>query len=128
MSNRILTYYGDFKDTEVSTIACNMVARLTGNTDFNFTDSELDNLAAASADFNIKLTLARTGDIMAIRAKNESLHVLLAALSTISIQIHLQAKGDMAKLAGTGGVLAQKPVYQSMVYYNTARSTNTFLQ
>ncbi|KAI9453501.1 hypothetical protein F5148DRAFT_1289067 [Russula earlei] len=96
-----------------------MVARLTGNADFIFTDNELDNLATASADFNVKLSLARTGDIMSIRVKNEALHVLLAALSTISIQIHLQAKGDMAKLAGTGGVLAQKPVYHSMVYYNT---------
>jgi|GEM_PF-3510536 len=126
MSNRILTYYGDFKDTEVNTIACNMVARLTGNTDFIFSDKELENLAAASADFNAKLGLARSSDILSIRVKNESLHVLLAALSTISIQIHLQAKGDMAKLAGTGGVLAQKPVYQSMVYYNTTTTNSLF--
>lgn len=112
MNYKVITNFDHASDDGINTIALNIIAGCTENTDFVFVKNELINVVSYQTDYSAKLSVMPTAGIIETGYKNQAKAKLNDGLHTICLQINVQKEGNIAALQGSGAPLT-KDSYQS---------------
>ena len=105
MISKVITNYDNVSDDGINTIALNVIAGCTDNTEFVFTKSELINVTSYQVDYALRLSEMSTAGIMETGAKNQAKTKLANGLRTICLQINVQKGGNLLALQSSGAPL-----------------------
>ena len=107
--DKIISNFSRLSDAELNVQATSIAACLTNNNSFTFANGEVAALTAATTKFYNKLAALTAGSVGAVAEKNAARADLIVLLSTIAIQVNLQANGDLVKLQSSGFPLVKHP-------------------
>ena len=114
MDYKLISGYRGETDANLDKISASGKKGLTGNTNFKFLNAEDTNFFKATDDFHTSRGLVATGNKTAVTDKNNKKEILEKAMTVVTLECNVQAKGDLIILQGTGFPLVKIPQSHEM--------------
>ena len=102
MDYKLISGYKGQTDADLDKISASGKKGLTGNTNFKFLKSEDTDFFKATDDFHTARSVVATGNNTAVTDKNKKKEILEKAMTVVTLECNVQAKGDLIILQGTG--------------------------
>jgi len=107
MDYKLISGYTNDTDTDLDTISASGTKGMTSNPNFKFLNSEDTNFFKATSDFHTARAVLATGNSASVTDKNNKREILEKAMTVITLECNVQAKGNLILLQGTGFPLAK---------------------